>query len=359
MKASTAARVGSFHWKWIFCCRQMSILGGSFVTRLMTAFIWLLSLPYGAPGEDTVFVQRSASDPVIQRRGTILEWKGNSLILSTPQREREISNDEITEIRTEWPPSYQSALDSVATGNHVQAANQLVQALKDETRPWARRIIRAELVRVLMALNQWETAIEHFLMILVEDPQTRYFYLLPLKWIGTTAISESTATALMKSRDPTEQLIGASWLIPSRQQNDATKVLEQLTHDLNPNVQKLATTQLWRLRGVNLSSVNDRQVEVWEQRIGELPSPLQAGPWYFLAEVQMKRQQFDVAVISWLRIPILHPDQYALAASALYQSSLVLENQQRLNEAESLRSELKQKYGQTIWAQQIPSSSGE
>jgi hypothetical protein len=48
-----------------------------------------------------------------------------------------------------------------------------------------------------------------------------------------------------------------------------------------------------------------------------------------------------------------------LAASALYQSSLVLENQQRLNEAESLRSELKQKYGQTIWAQQIPSSSGE
>lgn len=79
--------------------------------------------------EDIVVVQRAAGDPISKRRGTILEWKGNSLMLATQQRERQIANDEIIEIQTQWPVSYQAALESIRAGKHLQAGTQLMLSL--------------------------------------------------------------------------------------------------------------------------------------------------------------------------------------------------------------------------------------
>jgi tetratricopeptide (TPR) repeat protein len=347
-------------WSFVSCpilnIRQPAIRLPISLFSCWLVFAIVFLLPFAAFGqtEDIVVVQRSEREPIIKRRGTILEWKGNSLTLGTQQRERQIPNEEIVEIQTTWPANYQAALESLSAGKHLQAGTQLVEALKEETRPWAKRAIRAELARVLLALGQNEPAIDQFLIILLEDPQTQYFYLCPLKWIGTASIQDQKALALLKSPDSIEQMMGASWLIPGRETENATKVLDRLTHDLDPRVQKYAAAQLWRLRGMNLSSINDRQLEVWEQKINEMPAQFRAGPRYFLAEVQMKRKQFDLAKINWMRIPILHPDRYDLAAAALYQTSLLLDNDRSAEESSTLRSELKQKYGDTTWAKQLP-----
>lgn len=303
--------------------------------------------------QDSVVVRGSGTETV-NLKGTIVEWKGNSLTLETVQRERAFDNDDIVSFQTAWPASYQEAQQAIAAGQFESALEPLSQALKDETRPWAKRAIRTETIRVLSALDQWEPAVDQFLLIAQEDPQTQYFYLCPIKWLGNASISADRAKALMTSRDPVQQLLGASWSVPGRNQHEAIKVLESLTADLDSRVQKIATAQLWRARSMNLGSINDRQVEVWESKIAEMPEKLRAGPWYLIAEVQMKRKQSESAVINWLRLPILYPDQYSLSASALYQSSILLDNLGRGDEARTLRNELRQKFGSTVWAKQLP-----
>jgi len=139
-------------------------------------------------------------------------------------------------------------------------------------------------------------------------------------------------------------------LIGAEQQR-ATTILEGLTQDLDPRIQKLAAMQLWRIRALNLGTINQRQLEVWEQRIEELPIPLRAGPYYLLAEIQMKTGEVDGAAVNWMRIPILFPEQIGLSAAALYQTSVLLENNQQTETAQALRNELQRLFSQTVWVQ--------
>lgn len=305
---------------------------------------------------DTVVVRTSTNNETINRRGTIVEWKGDSLTLEMQPGVREIDNEDIESFQTIWPPSYLEAQQEILRGQLEPALGKLLLAIKDETRPWAKRHIRAQLVRVMGALNQWEAAIEQFLLIYAEDQETQFFYLCPLRWLGNATIPASTSAALLKGREPVEQLLGASWSLPGREQEAGIKVLQQLSSDLDTRIQKMASTQLWRVRAMNLSSINDRQIEAWESKLRELPDQFRAGPWYLIAELQMKLKQSDSAIINWLRIPILYPDQYSLSASALHQSSLLLDNLGRTDESLSLKNELKKKFADTIWAKDLPAN---
>ncbi len=302
---------------------------------------------------DHVIVLRSGTRETAKRVGTIVDWRGDALLLSTEQRERSIPNEEIVEIQTTWPKSYLEAKPLMASGQFQAASVQLSAALTEEQRPWAQHIVRADLVRVLSALDQHESAIQHFLMMVQDDPKSRFFPLCPLKWVSTTSLPPATVQDFLKSSHPVEQLIGASWSLPGSQQAEAIKVLEQLAVDLDPRIGRYATTQLWRVRAMNLSSINERQLQVWESRIQELPSAWRAGPYFLIAEFQMKLNQPDSATINWMRIPILHSDHPALSAAALFQASSLLQQQGRHDEAESLRNELKQKYLDTVWCKQL------
>jgi tetratricopeptide (TPR) repeat protein len=313
--------------------------------------------PVHAQALDTVVVRNSAGS-TLQRRGKIIEWKGSTLLLEMKPIDKKIDNRDIVSFQTLWPAAFQEAQQHILSGRFELAVGKLAQAIKDETRPWAKRHIRAELVRVLAALNQWEAAIDQFLVIIAEDPESQFYYLCPLKWLGNAAIVTAKAEALLKSGDPLEQLLGASWSLAGRNQESAAKLLEQLTSDIDVRIQKLATTQLWRLRAMNLSSINDRQIAVWESKLAEMPEKFRAGPWHLIAELQMKQKQTDSAIINWLRIPILYPDQYSLSASALHQSSLLLDNLGRAYESLSLKNELKQRFPDTIWGKQIPTNPG-
>ncbi len=304
---------------------------------------------------DIVIVRRSDSSPPLRRSGTIVDWKSGSLTLSTgtSQREIEIEDDAIVDIETAWPAVYTTATEQIASGDFAGATTNLVAAISAERRPWAIRIIRADLVRVYSATGNHAAAIQQFLTLSDEDPQTRFFHLCPLQWISGNHNLADHATPLLSSSDPVRRLIGASWSLTGASSETATQVLDQLSHDIEPQIKHLAIAQLWRLRAMNLKTVNARLISVWETSIESMPAEIRAGPWFVIAETQLRMGESQSAIINFLRIPILYPASLDLSAAALYQAGQLLKNAGSQTESKTIWDELKQKFPQSIWAEQI------
>ncbi len=303
----------------------------------------------GQETEDVVIVRREPSGDTMRRRGTIRQWKGHSLTLFANGRERQIVNAEIIEIQTSWPPAYREGLNLVNSGDLPGATKKFQAALATEQRDWARRMVRAELVRLYQASDNHQAATNQFLAIVREDPQTRFFHLCPLPWAsGANSVNEQAAT-LIDSRDAVEQLLGASWLLAGTQRERATKVLDRLSRDIDANIKSLATAQLWRPRIFN---ANAKLIDVWEKAIDQMPAQIQAGPWYLVAQAQARLGQKNAATTNLMRIPILYPEQLGLSAAALYQAGQMLQNNGQTSEARAIWDELQQKYPSTVWAQQ-------
>jgi tetratricopeptide (TPR) repeat protein len=301
---------------------------------------------------DTVTVRRSGSSENSQRQGTIVEWKGSVLTLAVNGREKEIDNDSIVEIHTDWPAEYLAGLEQLNSGDVSSAIVNLQLAVAAEKRTWARRTIRADLIRAVSAIENHQAAIDQFLAITDEDPQTRFFHLCPLQWAATSQPPTQVAQGLIRADSSINQLIGASWLLAGSDRQRAAEVLDQLSKDIDPNIAKFAMTQLWRLRGLNPGAINGRQIQVWEKRIAEMPPDFRAGPWYVVAEAQSRIGQTDAAIINLMRIPILYAEQRSLSSAALYRSGNLLHNTGMLDEAQSVWNELKEKHPQSVWAQQ-------
>lgn len=301
--------------------------------------------------DDTVITRRKNSPETVKRRGTITDWKGFAITIATNAGEKKIENDAIVEVQTNWQPAYVAGLSSLEFGDLTKAIEQLRAALNSERRNWAQRIIRADLVRAYQANEKPLAAVEQFLAITKEDPQTRFFNLCPLPWLPSNAAMNQPAQQWLKSSDPVQQLIGASWLLIGPQQKAAIQVLDELSRDIDANIKYLAIAQLWRTRNLN---ANARQIEVWEKLLVSMPKPIRAGPWIVLSEAQSRADQVDEAAINLLRIPILYPDQIGLSAAALYRAGHLLHNTGRTNEAQTVWNELRQQHPGSIWAQQAP-----
>ena len=143
--------------------------------------------------EDSVISRRMNSSETVKRRGMITDWKGFAITIATDVGEKKIENDEIVEVQTNWQPSYVAGLESLESGDLATAINQLRAALRSETRNWAQRIIRADLVRAYQASEKPLSAVEQFLAITAEDPQTRFFHLCPLQWLPSNAVMSQPA----------------------------------------------------------------------------------------------------------------------------------------------------------------------
>lgn len=316
---------------------------------LTVAAVWSpWTTGYAQTEPDTVIVRRQNSDQTIKRRGTIVEWKGMSLTLSSNGREREIDNDEIVEVQTTWSKDYVEGVAELRQGTTRESIAKFQSALNSESRPWAKRIIRSQLVDAFQMTEQNVAAIEQFFEIIQEDPQTRFLHLAPLPWTGSSNSLNRPAQKWIESRDPLTQLMGASWLLGGPQREQAIKVLESLARDIDARIKNLAIAQLWRTR----TSVNAKQTKVWQGIIDKMPRSLRAGPCFVLADAQARSGQVELAQINLMRIPVLYSDQKSLSAAALYRAAGLLHNSGKTKQAQSVLNELVTNYPQTIWAQQ-------
>jgi tetratricopeptide (TPR) repeat protein len=297
---------------------------------------------------DVVITRRKDSEQTLRRKGTIVEWKGMSLTINTDGIGREIDNDQIVQVQTNWGDDYRSGLAELRTGKTQIAIIKFQEALRNETRPWVQRIIRAKLVDAFQSIEKHTSAVEQFLLIVREDPQTRFLHLAPLPWTGSDNSLGPAAQKWIESPDSVTQLIGASWLLGGPNRNQGIKLLEELSKGIDPGIKNLAIAQLWRTR----VSLNPKQVEVWQGIVDQMPRDLRAGPYLVLAEAQARTGMSEMAIVNLMRIPILYAEQKTLSAAALYRSVNLLHNKGSTEQAQSILNELVTYYPQTIWAQQ-------
>ncbi|MFK7766857.1 MAG: tol-pal system YbgF family protein [Mariniblastus sp.] len=314
--------------------------------------------PKSQAQEDVVVTRRASkqsdgsSNGTIKRKGTIVEWRGLSLTIDSSGTEREIDNDEIVQIQTTWSEEFTAGQKLFQNGQAKEAATKLQAALSKETRAWAKRIIRAELVEALCSIEQHSAAAEHFLLILQDDPNTRFIHLAPLVWTGAGTALNRPAQQWIQSNNPTIQLMGASWLLVGADRQNAINVLDELTRDIDPNIQSLAIAQLWRSR----STTNAKQTAVWQNIVDKMPRAIRAGPYLVLANAQSKAGQNRQATLNLMRVPILYPDQRSLSAAALYHAGKLLRSSNDPSSADTVFGELKTRFPQTVWAQQAANS---
>lgn len=297
---------------------------------------------------DIVITRRNDSEQTLKRSGSIVQWKGQSLTINSSGIVREIENEQIIEVKTNWGEDYLSGLSELKTGKTQIAIVKFQESLRIEQRPWVQQIIRAKLVDAYQSIEKHGAAIEQFLQIVREDPNTRFLHLAPLPWATAGNSLNESALQWNSSPDSVTKLIGASWLLGGAERKKGITALEELSRDIDPRIKNLAIAQLWRTR-VN---ANAKQVNAWRGIVEQMPRELRAGPYLVLAEAQARAGLVDPAIVNLMRIPILYPEQTALSAAALYRSRNLLHNRGQTDQARSLLNELITNYPQTIWAQQ-------
>ncbi|MDA8563828.1 tetratricopeptide repeat protein [Mariniblastus sp.] len=304
---------------------------------------------------DTVVVRSGQSGKADQNEGTrrlrgkIVRWQGSALTLMAGSRERQIDNVRIVDVETAWSKSAVEARQQTAVGNFSRAIVLLRQAIQEEQRPWAGAILQADLVRALLATEQSAAACEQFLMLLRDDPNTRFLNIAPLAWTegSSDASLVGRASEWLKAESPTAQLLAASYLIGTPQQETALETLERLAQDLDQQIAGLAAAQVWRTR----KDVDVRVIEEWKQKLLLLPKELRPGPYYVLAKHFEVANQYDEAVTTWMRLPILYEDRPDLAAAALYRVARLMHNTSAKESADLVLQELVRRFPDSAWTQ--------
>jgi hypothetical protein len=218
-------------------------------------------------------------------------------------------------------------------------------------------MIRADLVRSLSAIGNDFDAFQQFLLILSQDPETRWMEFAPLAWEGGLVDAPMAALAqkCLESKQPNFQLLGASWLLGTPQRGAAVEVLKKLKQDIRPEVAHLASAQLWR---TELPQASEKEVESWVRQVERMPESLRAGPLLLVGLASQRLKQADRAMLSWMEIAILHADNYRLAAIGLSRSAVLLAEQGKAEAARRIWIELSQRFAGTQWATEAESRLG-
>lgn len=327
---------------------------------LLAAAMCGLAVSAGAAvgrAEDTVELVRGPDGkpgPVF--RGEILEIAGGKLkIRRADGREDSVPWPRVAQYRTTWPNGLAAADRLRDERRYADALNAYLAASQTEPRGWVKDVIKARAIACFREQPQPVRAGELFLSMYQRDPETPHFDLIPLAWIPASEAVESTDGKLRDSAQrwlaeaasPGSMLLGASWLISAGEPGRAVVPLRSLTQNADKRVALLAEAQLWRTR---LVQAQESEVEVWERIPPRLPGPLRAGPYFTLGLAWQQCQQPERAALAFLRVPIEHPDQVALAAAALELAARQFDQLQWPEEAARLRRERATRFGGKVEA---------
>jgi hypothetical protein len=210
-------------------------------------------------------------------------------------------------------------------------------------------MLRADLIRSLLAAEQVKRAMDEYAVLLENDSGMRFTSVAPLAWMSRSDVASilPQANRWMAAEAPMLQLVGASWVIGTAKEEAALQQLEELSRDIDERIARLATAQTWRAR----QNVSVRLINSWRNVVVGMPSELQAGPWFVLAQHEEAAGRHDHAVAAWMRLPILYTDRPDLAAAALYRATCLLHNIGSADSAKLVRQELANTFPDSSWTQ--------
>ncbi len=313
-----------------------------------SAIFVLLGNANFAAAQDVVFT-RSESGSEVPRKGTIVDWVSGSLTIEVNGRSRQLKNEEILRIETVWSEAYQQAETLFSERKFPSAIESYQTALRAEQRGWAQNIILARMVQCGNLLDEHALASACFAQIVKADPQTRFIHLIPLPWLSSRieARAEENARAWLQSRTPALRLLGASWLLGGADRVEAQAALEELGLDLNPSVAHFAKLQLWKAK---VLTADLKEMGRLQSQIERMPKLIQAPALWILSDVQSRLKLGDEAVLTLMRIPIIHTENLTLSVAALQKSAAHLSDSGQTAQAVRLYREIERDFGGTRFA---------
>lgn len=252
--------------------------------------------------------------------------------------------------------------------NYASARELYVQAR--ERTPFAERPenwkrITRQIVRCQTALGNAEHAAEEYFLLCRVDPMTS-LDAIPLPWFTPLELKagsrprEKTAEDILdplqtKSRGPGATLLAACILstgptpakrargmqilreLASWTESETTENAKSPDVVLRRRTAQLAAAFLWKQRIPTLRRATD--LIPLERQLERIPEPLRAGPTFLYASAAAAVGERETAVLSWMRLPILYPEQRVLVVESLREASRTLEKSGRRDQAENLRLE--------------------
>lgn len=319
------------------------------------ALVWCAMLVCALGAQITVaqdvVVTLSDKGTEVPRKGTILRWMGDTLTIDVGGRERQLRNKNIVRIETSWSAAYQQAEASFEAREFRKALESYQAALQSEQRDWARVIILSRMVQCCSVLENHAIAGTCFAQMVRLDPSTRFIHLIPLSWLRSfsDASIKEKAVGWMRSNDAATLLMGASWLLGSDARDQAVSTLEELTQGVDANVAHLAKLQLWRAKVVTAKQPELRRLQL---QIDNMPKQIQAPAMFILADIQSRLEMRDEALLTTMRIPILHSDNLKLSAAALQNAAEMMRDTGQIKEAARLYRELERDFGDTRFSRE-------
>ena len=292
---------------------------------------------------DTVTV--ASGGGTLRLSGRIVDYTGEKLELETPDGGlRTIKAAQVVGISTDWIADHSAADRAMSGGRYSEALTLYGKAVELERRPWVRRLATAQIVRCRRALGQTEQAVESFLVLVQADPTTPYFDCIPLAWLSWPPEPnvELAAQRWMGRPEPAARLLGASHLFNSPKQAAAIAMLDGLSRDADPRVAWAARAQRLRLLPASrrMGELSQRQRE-----FADAPRWLQPGLSYVFGRAWAAGGRFDEATLSFLRCGLTEPCDRALAAQAMLEAGLALDQAGAKREADAVWRETAATFG--------------
>ena len=282
------------------------------------------------------------------RKGEIVQWSGDTISIKGKTGVKDFDTSRMVRFETAWHPGYQEGKQLQADYRYAAAINQYATAIENEPREWMQNIVHARACECFMAIENFDGAASQFLQLIDDDPQSRFRHLVPLVWTSSRPKKNelTKAQGWLESAEPMLALLGASWLLDASP--EAQKKMQQLSRDFDPTVAALATAQLWRLEKV---APNEKRLALRIDQTRAMPEKVRCGAWYLIAEAQANTTKSDEAIVNFMRIVSNDPQQGLLVPAALYQAAWMLGKTNLGQQSQAMRNELKEKFGDTIWAQ--------
>lgn len=293
--------------------------------------------------------------------GAILEFKQTYLSIELANGAlREIPVERISDFVADWGQAFSQAEVLRADFQFKEALPLYRQAFRNHAAVWLRRHNTARQIACLSALGQWVDAADLYIEGLnsVND-DALYLEILPLIWSRQTITPQMVQRAsnwVSTENSEITQLLGASWLMDSPKRTDAISTLTRIENSNNSNLALLAAAQKWRPL---VPTVQESQLQRWQQIILRMPHNLRAGPYYLLAHGFARNDESQNAILNWMRVPIHYPGQYQLSAEALLESARLLDQLEQDKEAVRLLREVTGKYQDTFAARRAEAIVGQ
>lgn len=227
-------------------------------------------------------------------------------------------SSEIVKVHTPQTEQHQQGLEQLHNEEYEKAIESFSEALNIENRLWVRREILALMTKAALALGDNLKAALRFQIMVENEPDARYFELIPLDWGMKETLSpvRNAAQGWLTNPDEVQQLMGASILLTAPDyQAQAEAALRSLATSPHVNIQQLARTQLWRLR-LRAGDISLLELQRWERNLNQVPEHLRAGPHFLLGTGYAMLDRNGQAAASFLWIPLAENSNPQLSAEA-------------------------------------------